>query len=456
MIVDLTFAGGEMESIGVPHPGRLGLRSCAALLILCCPGPGAIASPPESWALHGQLTNVSQKHATITSPYQGPNSLAPRGRTEETTDLTLYAGARLRSNTEFWINAEVDQGFGLSNTTGMAGFPSGEAYKVGANTPYLRMPRVFVRHIFALGGSTADVAGAPNQLAGTKAQDNLTLTIGKFAVTDIFDTNSYAHDPRADFLNWSVIDAGAFDYAADPWGYTHGLAAEWRQSDRTVRAGVFQLSPEPNTKITHVRFNEFMLVSEIEQRYQWNKHPGKIKLLAFANRARMARYDDAVRLSEANGTTPDVSLVRRRQWRTGASLNLEQELTPELGLFARASINDGNKEAYEFTEINRSLAAGIVIKGRQWGRPADTFGVAGVVNALSGQARAYFSRGGIGILIGDGGLSYGAEKIVEAYYSFQLNRQLSLSFDVQHANNPAYNRDRGPVQIYGARLHAEF
>jgi high affinity Mn2+ porin len=199
-----------------------------------------------------------------------------------------------------------------------------------------------------------------------------------------------------------------------------------------------------------------MLVSEIEQRYQWNNRPGKIKLLAFANRARMASYDDAVRLAQTNGMTPDVGLVRRRQWRTGAALNLEQEMTPDIGLFARASINDGSKEAYEFTEINRSLAAGIVIKGRQWGRPFDTAGIAAVVNGLSGQARAYFSRGGIGILIGDGALSYGAEKIVEAYYSFRLNRQLSLSVDVQHANNPAYNRSRGPVQIYGARLHGEF
>lgn len=445
-----------MESIGVPCAGKLGRLASAALVFLCCFGPGAIAAPPQPWAIHGQLTNVTQKHSTMTSPYQGPNSLTPRGRAEETTDITVYGGARVHDSTEFWINAEVDQGFGLSNTTGMAGFPSGEAYKVGANTPYVRMPRAFVRHQIPLGGTTESVDGAANQLAGTRAQDNLTLTVGKFAVTDIFDTNSYAHDPRSDFLNWSVVDAGAFDYAADPWGYTYGVAAEWRQGDRTVRGGLFQLSPLPNSKIVQVQFNQYMLVSEIEQRYQWNNRPGKIKLLAFANRARMASYDDAVRLADATGMAPDAGLVRRRQWRTGAALNLEQEMTPDIGLFARVSINDGSKEAYEFTEINRSLAAGIVIKGRQWGRPADTLGIAGVMNSLSGQARTYFGRGGIGILIGDGALSYGEEKIIEVYYSFRLNRQLSLSLDVQHANNPAYNRDRGPVQIYGARLHAEF
>lgn len=409
---------------------------------------------PEDWAVHAQATNVYQKNASFRSSYSGPNSLDARGDTEETTDLTLYAGLRLGRATELWINPEIDQGFGLADTTGMAGFPSGEAYKVGAHAPYLRVPRLFVRHVLALGAEAEAVEGAANQLAGSLPKDSLTITAGKFAVTDIFDGNRYAHDPRADFLNWAVIDAGAFDYAADPWGFTYGVAAELARGARSWRAGLFQLSPLPNDKIVKPRFGQYMLVGELEQRYQWRGHPGALRLLGFANKARMGRYDEAV--AQAGPGTPDLALVRRPGWRAGLALNLEQELDAGIGLFARASANDGSKEAYEFTEINRSLAAGLVLEGARWGRDGDRFGVAAVANHLSGDARAYLARGGVGILIGDGALSYGAEKIVEAYYAARLAPWLNLSFDVQHASNPAYNKSRGPVPIYALRLHAQF
>jgi high affinity Mn2+ porin len=430
---------------------------CAPLILACIAACAfAQQSGEEDWAIYGQATNVTQKAARFRSPYQGPNSLNPNGHTEATNDVTLYAGWRLGPATEVWINPEIDQGRGLSDTLGMAGFPSGEAYKVGANAPYLRIPRLFVRHVISLGQAREQLEPEANQLGGTRVRDNIILTIGKFAATDIFDTNTYAHDPRADFLNWSVIDAGTFDYAADPWGYTYGLAAEWNESDITARAGIFQLSPVPNSKITAIHFGQYMLVAEFEQRYVWQNHPGKIKLLAFANKANMARYDDAVRFGQTHGTTPDVAAVRRPGWRPGISINFEQELTPDIGVFARAGINDGSKEAYEFTEINRTLAAGVAIRGTQWGRPGDTVGIAAVINGLSSEARAYFERGGLGILIGDGALSYGHEKIIEAYYSSRLNKWLSVSFDFQHARNPAYNRSRGPVPIYALRLHAQF
>lgn len=410
----------------------------------------------EDWAVHGQWTTVSQKHNRFRSPYQGQNSLDAQGRSEETTDLTLYAGLRLGPSTELWFNPEIDQGAGLSNTVGLAGFASGEAYKVGSNHPYLRLPRAFVRHVIALGGDSESVEGAANQLAGSRARDNITLTVGKMSVTDIFDTNSYAHDPRADFLNWSLIDAGAFDYAADAWGFTYGAAAEWNQGDRSARAGVYQLSPAPNGKIIKPDFSQYMLVAELEQRYQWSGHPGKVKLLGFANRGGMARYRDAVALGLAQQATPDAAQVRRKAWRPGAAVNVEQEVADGLGLFLRASANDGAKEAYEFTEINRSLSGGMALKGASWGRPDDTLGVAAVVNALSGDARDYFTRGGIGILIGDGGLDYGSEKIVETYYAAKLCKSASLSLDYQRVNNPAYNRARGPVNLYALRFHAEF
>ena len=416
----------------------------------------ATGESPEPWAIHGQFTNVTQRHPRFKSSYSGENSLDANGRTEETTDVTLYAGLRLWRGAELWINPEVDQGFGLSNTVGIAGFASGEAYKVGANTPYLRLPRAFIRQVIPLGGAEQKVESAANHLKDTRSSDNLTVTVGKFSVGDVFDINAYAHDPRSDFLNWSIIDAGAFDYAADAWGFTYGAALEWTQGNWTLRGGLFQLSKIPNGKVTGVDFSRYMLVGELEQRYQWQGHSGKVKLLAFVNRSQMARYVDAVQLSRQTGEVPDVSLVRHFASRPGFSINIEQELTSELGVFARASLNDGSKEAYEFTEINKSLAIGLALKGNRWSRPTDTFGVAAVVNGLSGAAREYFKAGGIGILIGDGQLTYGAEKILETYYSIRLNTHLSLAFNYQHVNNPAYNQDRGPVSIYGIRVHSEF
>lgn len=416
----------------------------------------ADAPSPEAWAIHGQLTNVTQSHPRFTSPYSGTNSLQANGRTEETTDITVYAGTRLWRGAELWLNPEVDQGFGLSNTVGMAGFPSGEAYKVGANTPYWRLPRAFIRQVIPLGGAQESVESAANQLAGSRAANNVVLTVGKFSVVDVFDTNSYAHDPRADFLNWSVIDAGAFDYAADAWGFTYGAAAEWTQDWWTVRGGLFQLSRVPNGKVTGVDFSQYMFVAELEERHQWHGRPGKIKVLVFVNRGRMASYQDAVQLANQTGDRPDVSLVRKKSSRPGFAVNLEQELSSDVGAFLRASINDGSKEAYEFTEINRSLSTGVSLKGTRWGRHDDTVGLAAVVNGLSKEARDYFVAGGTGILIGDGALNYGAEKILEAYYSLKVNKHLSLAVNYQHVNNPAYNRDRGPVSIYGLRLHSEF
>ncbi|MBV8656394.1 MAG: carbohydrate porin, partial [Burkholderiales bacterium] len=162
-------------------------------------------TPPvhEDWAIHGQITNITQHNSHFNAPYGGTNSLRSNGPTEETTDLTLFLGVRPWQGGEFWINGEVDQGFGLSNTFGVAGFPSGGAYKVGANRPYVRLPRAFLRQTIGLGGDAQSVEADANQLAGAHSANNVTLTVGKFAVTDIFDNNSYAHDPRADFLNWS-------------------------------------------------------------------------------------------------------------------------------------------------------------------------------------------------------------------------------------------------------------
>jgi high affinity Mn2+ porin len=371
--------------------------------------------------------------------------------------LTLFAGVRLWPGGAFYINPEIDQGFGLSNTLGVAGFPSGEAYKVGKSKPYLRLQRAFFRQRFDLGGESHNIPTGANELGGTQTADNVTLTAGKFSVVDIFDTNSYAHDPRGDFLNWSVIDAAAFDYAADAWGYTVGAAVEWTQSWWAVRGGFFDLSDVPNSKTLEPGFKEFALIGEIEGRYDLGGHPGELKLLGFLNYGRMGSYRDAVNLGAATGATPDTALVRHFASRPGLVLNLEQEIRPDLGAFARLSFNDGSKEAYEFTDVDRSISVGFLLKGSQWNRADDSLGLAVAINGISAAARAYFAAGGLGILIGDGQLPHArGESIVETFYSMRVARSFTVTANYQYAANPAYNRDRGPVSILALRVHAEF
>jgi len=310
--------------------------------------------------------------------------------------------------------------------------------------------------VIGLGGQQDPIPPGANQFAGREDSDNVTLTVGKFSAVDIFDTNRYAHDPRADFMNWAVIESAAYDYAADAWGYSYGAAAEWTRSWWTLRGGAFALSRVPNQRELDRTFQQFELVAEAEERHTWFEHPGKLKLLAFNNRGRMGPYQDALSLALQTGAIPDTSLVRRMASRPGVALNFEQEFASDFGVFARASWNDGSKEAFDFTEVNRSLSAGVSLAGNRWRRSEDTVGIAAAVNGLSSAARGYFAAGGLGILIGDGRLpDYGLEKIVETYYAANLTRTMTVSFDYQYVVNPAYNADRGPVSIFGLRIHAQ-
>ena len=417
----------------------------------------ANATGPETWSLHGQATFTEQYHPAFASPYMGANSLDPHNDGRETFDATLFAGVRLWQGGEAYVNPEIDQGFGLSNTLGVAGFPSGEAYKIGKADPYIRLQRLFFRQTFDLGGDSENVAPDANQLGGARTANNLVITAGKIGVVDIFDTNDYAHDPRGDYLNWAVIDSGAFDYAADSWAYTYGVAAEWTQDWWTWRNGLFDLSRRPNERNLVRGFGEYEIVSEFEARTNFWDRPGKFKLLGYVNRGRMGDYNDAVTLAGATHALPDTALVRAPADKPGAALNLQQQISDSLGAFLRASLDDGSKEAYEFTEINRSLAAGLALKGASWGRGDDTVGAGFVINGMSKSAQNYFADGGLGILIGDGRLAhYGSEDIFETYYRASLLGWLSADLDYQFIANPAYNRDRGPVSVIGAQLHAAF
>lgn len=413
---------------------------------------------PETWAVHGQLTNTWMFQPAFRSPYQGPQSLSPAANARETFDATLYLGFRPWQGAEIWINPEIDQGFGLSNTFGVAGFVSGEAYKVGERAPYYTMPRAIFRQTIDLGGETEKLDPDLNQLGGTQTANRVALTIGKLSVVDIFDNNKYAHDPRNDFLNWSVIDLGAFDYAANAWGYTYGAAAEWYQDWWTIRAGFFDLSIKPNDKYLDNRFvQQWQLVTELEERHTLSSQPGALKVLYWLTRGDLGTYAQALALAAATGQPPSTAAARNYRSKAGIGLNLQQQIMDGIGLFARASISQGDVEADEFTDINQSISIGLSLTGSRWGRPDDTMGLAAAANQISRQGKQYLTAGGLGILVGDGLLAHaGPEQIVETYYSLAVLSFAHITADYQFINNPAYNRDRGPVHVFGGRLHFQF
>ena len=417
----------------------------------------------DSLSFHGQTTFVEQANPAFPSPFQGINSLPSNAEGRETWDITLYAGLRLWKGAELWINPELDQGFGLGDTHGAAGYPSGEAFKIGRDYPYARLQRYFIRQTIDLGGEIEKVDADVNQFAGSRSVNRLVLTVGKFAITDIFDTNKYANNPKTDFLNWSVINAGTFDYAGDAWGVSYGAAAEWYLDRFTVRGGIFDLSATPAGGISpsggnvDATFRQFQLLGEIEERHELWGQPGKIKLTGFLSRGRAGSFQDAIDLSALTGTPADINAVRVYQSRPGVSINLEQQVSENVGVFARAGWADGNVEPWDFTDIDRTVSGGVSIIGKAWGRPDDTIGIAGVINGISPVHEAFLNAGGLGILIGDGMLpNPRLEKIIETYYSYAISSSTKISLDYQFIADPAYNADRGPVNVFSGRFHWQF
>ena len=414
--------------------------------------PNENSSNVESWNIHAQFTHTTQWHPTFDTKCDANQFYCMSGRAQrkQTNDATIYFGARLWSDAELYINTEVDEGFGLGDTHGIAGFSSGESYKLGKPYPYIRTQRFFIRQTINLGGEDQHLDSLANQLAGNRQSDNLILTVGKFSLVDIFDSNTYSHDPRNDFLNWSIVDAGAFDYAGDAWGYVYGVAGELNKGEWSFRGAFVNLSTEPGAVHTDMTFNQWSTVGEVEKRYVYEGHEGKIKVLGFLNHGRMADYRDALAL----GGVPDLSLVRHETSKIGIAINLEQSISSNVGLFARFSVNDGKKETWDFTDINKSFSVGASFKGEIWGRTLDKVGLALANNDLSDAAKDFFEKGGMGVLIGEGPhLRYSSERIMEAYYSIHMKDWCNVTVDYQYIQNPAYNPQNQDISIFGVRVH---
>src|SRR4051812_17701925 len=411
---------------------------------------------PESgrWEIHGQTTYLPQGYPAFRAAYSGPNSLTPAPQTQATWSNSLFINTRLWEGGELYYNPELLQGFGLNDTVGLGGFPNGEAQKSNFPYPHYNTSRLFLRQTFGFGGEQEDLASGPTQLASKVDVSRLTVQAGKFAVIDIFDSNAYAKDTRKDFMNWSMWAPGAFDYSADKVGLTYGATAEFNQKHWALRAGYFLIDATSNSNNFDMRvFQRGNYVLELETRWSLFSLPGKLRTIGWFNSAFSGSYRDTL---DNPALMLDISQTRQGRIKYGYVFNLEQALAEDIGLFARWSWNDGKTEIMAFTDIDASLAGGLSIKGARWGRPDDVIGIGGVVNALSKDHRDFIAAGGLGILIGDGALNYRRERILETYYAYALNKQLTLTADYQLITNPAYNADRGPVSIFSGRFHGEF
>lgn len=417
------------------------------------------AALPQSndWNVHAQTTFLPQGYASFRAPYTGTNSLPGTGQLQQTWTTTAFLGARLWEGGEFYFNPELAQGFGINGTLGLAGFPNGEAQKAGAPFPKIRPQRYYFKQTIGLGGEQEDVADAANQLPGKRDIDRITLIVGRFAVGDFFDGNSYAKDPRADFMNWAMWSSAAYDFPADLPGYTRGAVVELNRKDWAVRAGLFQVPNAPNSDV--LVYNTGGAVVEFEGRYAVFEQPGKLRLGVFGNRGNTGNYNQALAIEDANPAL-DINAVmasiRRDNLKYGFYANVEQQLAKDVGLFARASWNDGQNEILSFTDVDRSVSGGLSVKGSYWGRGSDTFGIGGAVNGLSAAHRDFLAAGGLGLLIGDGQLNYRNERIFETYYAYAIDKNFTVTADYQFIANPAYNADRGPVHVFSGRLHGEF
>ena len=407
---------------------------------------------PSAWSIHAQSTLIFQGHPAFSADYSGQNSLESRGEDAHTVTATLFLGHSLWPCAALFFNPEATQGTGLSNTLGVAGFPDGEATHAGDGGIKAGTARLFVRQVFGLGGDREKVEDDQNQVAGGQDVNRFTLTLGKFSAADIFDSVSYSHDPRTQFLNWALMDNGAWDYPANAKGYTAGLALEWNQASRTLRWGAFLEPANANGfALDYHLAKAWAQVAEWEERYALGNRPGAVHALLYWNRADMGSYAQALQGIQP----PDILLSRSYRSKVGAGLSWEQALTGNLGAFSRVGWNDGKAETWAFTEIDRTVSAGLSWKGAAWGRATDAAGLAAVANGLSEEHRRYLAAGGYGFIIGDGRLDYGPEELFEAYYNWQLVPWLTLAPDYQFVEHPAYNRSRGPVSVWGVRAHLQ-
>lgn len=453
------------------------------MLALAPPGARAQTAPPPDtsagnrpattgsarWTpyfLGTQINVITQHLFHVPSLYSAANSLGPNAETKSSHAYGLYAGVAVSPRMAGYLDVEMIRGSGVNKATGLAGITNGDVIRQGTIDlgagPYVA--RAFLRYTIPLDGRARDtLARAPDQVPLTTSAQRIEVTAGKLAVSDLFDLNRYANTTRLQFMNWGLFQNTAWDFAADTRGYTNGVAIAWIRPGTVLRVGSFQMPRRANgnvfdANLAHARGDQAELTVTPAALGLGNRTP-TVRLLGYVNHARMGLYRQAIADAPGTGAPPDVVATdapgrRKRGW----GLNVEQPLADggETGLFLRTGRADGDVESFVFTEVEQHLSGGVQLAGGRWGRVRDRLGIGVVRHGLAAPHRDYLAAGGAGFLLGDGRLRYGPETIAEAYYRVQIGPYLEASPDLQHVNNPGYNRDRGPATVLGLRLNLRY
>jgi hypothetical protein len=409
--------------------------------------------------LGAQVNAVYQNAPYFHSPYSGQNSFVfDHSFKQQLTDVYgLYLGSQITNSLQAYADFEMFRGSGISGGYGLGGYTNADVIRAGpadlGQSPYLA--RLYARYVVPLSGAvTEPLERGMDQIPGRQAADRIEIKAGKLAPTDDFDQNRYANNGRTQFMNYDFLFNTAWDYASDTRGYSIGASIAVVHPTWRVIFGSYQV---PVTR------NGMTLDSEVYRDRgdnveldlaHWEKGP-VVRLLAYRNGGRMGDYRDAMDLGAATGTVPSTVAVQEPgHVKYGFGVNVEQPLANEgeTGIFARAGWANGTNSNWSYTESDRHASIGLQVSGRNWGRQEDQAGIAFGVNGITASHQHYLAEGGIGMLIGDGALNYGLEQVCEVYYRIQLGRYVQLSPDFQYIENPAYNKDRGPVQVYGMRL----
>ncbi|HEY3253216.1 MAG TPA: carbohydrate porin [Polyangiaceae bacterium] len=433
----------------------------------------------ERWNAYGQFTYISSWKAPFPAAYSNSNgsthSLSPKSEHSFTATATLFAGYALWPGAEVYLVPEMISSRPLSNLAGLgAEIQNFELQKQGSVTPGGYISRVYLTQTINLGGSRIARESGPMQLGTSYDSRRLLFVVGNYSVLDFFDRNSVVGDPRRQFFNIAFLSHGAYDFAADSRGYTWGGLVELHYDDWALRVGRFVVPIEPNQLALDFHLTEYYSDhAELEHAHRVLGQPGAVRLLGYRNRENMGGFSDAVSAFQAdpgrnaaacttfnygsqNGTAPDFCWVREPRIKIGLGVSFEQQVTNDLGFFARAMISDGRSEVYSYTSADRSASVGAVVHGTPWQRPFDVVGLAYAASGVSSAHAQYLSLGGVDAFIGDGGLRRASESVLELFYSLHVYRSITLSADEQYISNPGYNADRGPVNVLSGRVHAEF
>ena len=432
----------------------------------------------KNWSLHFQFTTIVQGHSRFNGAgYDGRNTLSSQPDTALSVTTTLFLGRRLWRGAAVYLNPELAGGRGVGHrdsqapndeslyvpAVGVAGFPNGETFRIGSARPALYIARFYIEQIIPLGkSSTKEAESEANQVEEPIPSSRLVITAGKISIADIFDNNAYAHDPRSQFSNWSLMNMGAWDYPANTRGYTWSLAAEYIRPTYAIRAAASLMPIVANGNVLDWNINKAnSLTLELEHKFNLLRRPGTVRLLGFRNVTKAPAYTSATQLLQSGTypTDPPYILTGTTYGgiKYGFGLNAEQPLGDMGGVFGRASWNNGQTATWAFTEIDHSFTLGAYIGGTRWHRQNDAVGVALAKNGISAEHAAFLNAGGTGFMLGDGSLpNYKAENILEVFYKARLAHTLYLTVDYQLVQHPGYNGDRGSVNLVALRTHVEF